>query len=83
MACDYCSIDRVTHYEVLTRLNHRVNLCEACARLHGIVSDRLPKETLEAKRELAQLEAGESPFAARRQPKAGEGRTRAAIRLIL
>jgi hypothetical protein len=45
MACDYCSIHPVARYDVLTRLGHRVHLCEACARRDGIVSDGPLKET--------------------------------------
>lgn len=40
MTCDYCSIDRVTHYTALTWLSHRRHLCEACAGEHGVVCHR-------------------------------------------
>lgn len=40
MTCDYCGIDRVTHYGVWTCLRHRVHLCPDCARRYGIVAHR-------------------------------------------
>lgn len=56
MTCEYCSIDRVTRYGVLTRLGHRRHLCERCAGEHGVVPRRLPREIPPARDGPAQLE---------------------------
>lgn len=43
-ACHYCAIDPVSRYGVLTWLGHRVDLCQRCAGVYGVVRHRHRRE---------------------------------------
>ena len=58
--CEYCAIDPAARYGVLTRLGHRVHLCEACARRHGIAPHRPQRARPPAKRQLEVFSAGQA-----------------------